>query len=159
MWRPDPAFRRGFVGASSLDFLGAVVTAPSASAASWQAVDTMAGLTSASDGQSGDLDGEADVDLVTSRFTPFGYRLNTGGSFGPEIRIAAVVAGGDGRCVALTSVGISGRARSLRGDLGVALTRLICLHGRRSSPVETEAFVSKEGSCAPVSGGEWPSSE
>src|SRR3954465_6134346 len=129
MWRPDPAFRRGFVGASSLDFLGAVAPAPSASAASWQAVDTMAGLTSASDGQSGDLDGEADVDLVTSRFTQFSYRLKTGGPVGPGSRIGAVVAGGDGRSVALTSVGISGRARSLRGDPGVALTRPICLHG------------------------------
>src|SRR3954454_23881460 len=99
MWRPDPAFRRGLVGASSLDFLGAVVTAPSASAASWQAVDTIAGLTSASDGQSGDLDGDAD--LVTSRFTQFGYPPNTGGSFGPDIRIAAVAAGGDDRSVAL----------------------------------------------------------
>jgi hypothetical protein len=122
-------------------------------------VDRSAGPISASDGLSGVFDRDSDADLVTSRFTQFGYRLNTGGSFGPEIRIAAVVAGGDGRCVALTSVGISGRARSLRGDLGVALTRPICLHGRRSSRVETEAFVSKEGSCAPVSGGEWPSSE
>src|SRR3954452_3860199 len=68
---------------------------------SWQAVDRSAGPISASDGLSGGFDRDSDADLVTSRFTQFGYRLNTGGSFGPEIRIAAVAAGSNGRSVAL----------------------------------------------------------
>jgi hypothetical protein len=54
-----------------------------------------------SDAAFGDLDRDGDPDLVTSQWGQFGYRLNNGGRFGPEIRIGTVPAGGGGRSVAV----------------------------------------------------------
>ena len=47
-----------------------------------------------SDAVVGDLDRDGDQDLVTAQRRQFGYRLNTGGRFGPEVRIGAVPSGG-----------------------------------------------------------------
>src|SRR4051794_5528145 len=197
MWRPDPAFRRGLVGASSLDFLAAVTAGSGSRSVAL-----------------GDADGDGDLDvyaLVTKipaatdpqdfiyrndglRFTPVPVPVPVPSARGVGDAIhragrqrrrshrvppaqrrrkgrgepghpagVPLNGGAEDNAPDTTNAPLHKRrnfrgARSFRGDLGGALTRPICLPGRGSSPVETEAFVCKEGSCASVSGGEWPSS-
>ncbi len=49
----------------------------------------------------GDLDGDGDQDLVTCVRAQFSYRLNTNGTFGPSVRIAAVPSSSAARSLAL----------------------------------------------------------